>query len=125
VQSYRIGRCFFESIPTDSDLIDYIKTQCLNQSIQTAGFTVMGTVTFATIGVYDPKQQVYVTHVEKKATEVISCIGHLTRNEGKAQVAAKIILAGQQGELTGGHLFAPTLVQKAEIDLQELIALNS
>ncbi len=125
MQSYRIGRVFFESIPIDSDLIAYIKTLCLNQSIQIARFKVIGIVASATIGVYDQKQQVYVTHVEKKATEMISCVGHVAWNEEKPQIAAKIILADQQGQVTGGHLFSLTLVQEAEIDLQELIEVNS
>jgi predicted DNA-binding protein with PD1-like motif len=117
---YRLGRHLFISLPAGSELISALNAFCKTKEIKSACFSIIGTVSFATIGVFDPKQLVFVTHVEKTATEMLSCMGNITPIKGTPQVTAKIILADQQGRLTGGHLFSETIVSHAEIDIQEL-----
>jgi len=124
LNSFCNGKSMLDSIPFGSDLIDFITRICQKNIMQTARFSVIGSVSSATIGVYDQKQQVYVTHIEKTATELISCLGMITQREGLPHVSAKIILADQQGNLTGGHLFSQTIVAHAQIAMQELIDLN-
>jgi uncharacterized protein len=121
LNSFCNGNSTIDSIPSGSDLIDFITRICQKNVMQTARFSVIGSVSSATIGVYDQKQQVYVTHIEKTATELISCLGMITQQEGLPHVNAKIILADQQGNLTGGHLFSQTIVAHAQITMQELM----
>ena len=115
------GKSIIETIPSGSDLVDFIVSVCQKYITETALFSVTGSISSATIGVYDQKQQVYVTHIEKTATELISCLGMITQQAGSPHVSAKIILADQQGNLTGGHLFSQTVVADAQITIQELI----
>jgi len=118
---YRLGRCIQDKLPNGSDLITEIIDLCNYCSIKKGRFCAIGRVQTATIGVYDQSQEVYVTHLEEQATEVLFCRGTIdTRNE-ESPVIAKILLADQQGQLTGGHLFSGTIIQEIQIDLQEMI----
>ena len=117
---YKPGPRIIRSIPCGTDLIRFLRTVCREKGIETASFWIMGSVSSATIGVYDPKQQVWVTHIEKEATEIISCRGHLSQTHDFCGVTAKIILANQLGQLTGGHLFSDTPAFHAQIDIQAL-----
>ena len=117
---YKPGPRFIRPIPRGTDLIRFIRAVCREKGIETASFWILGSVSTATIGVYDPKQQVFVTHIEKEATEIISCMGHLSQTQGSSRVTAKIILATSNGHLTGGHLFPDTLAYHAELDIQSL-----
>jgi predicted DNA-binding protein with PD1-like motif len=119
--TYRPGKRYFVDLPENSDIISFIKKTCFHKGIESASFTITGSVSFATIGVYDQKQQVYVTHIEKTASEILSCIGNVSPLKGDPNVTAKIILADQRGRLTGGHLFSETMVLHAELDIQELL----
>ena len=115
------GRHLILPIPPESDLIESIVSVCRANSIKTAVFTVMGSIVSATIGVYDQKQQVSVTHIEKTATEVVSCLGNVTQQNDSPVVTAKIVLADMTGSTTAGHLFSPTIVTHAEIAIQEIV----
>jgi predicted DNA-binding protein with PD1-like motif len=119
--TYKPGKRYLIELPGNSDIITFIKTTCFHKGIETASFAITGSISFATIGVYDQKQQVFVSHIEKVATEILSCAGNITPRKDDPHVTAKIILADQQGQLTGGHLFSETIVAFAELDLQELL----
>ena len=121
LKSYRSGQRYAGSLPAGADLAETIENICRTYSITTGVFSIIGMTDSATIGVYDHQQQVYVTHVEKEATEVLSCWGIVSLKDNAPCVTAKIILADQQGNLTGGHLFSKTIIRHAEIVLQELI----
>jgi uncharacterized protein len=113
------GRHFVGPLPDQKDLIGAIEAACKHNVIDTATFSITGSVSSATIGVFDPVQQVYVTHLEKDASELLLCQGTFSMVRGKPCVKAKVILADQQGQLTGGHLFSETIIHDATIDLQE------
>ena len=117
---YSPGKRFLLCLPSGGDLIPSITKICREKRIVTAVFSVIGSVTSATVGVYDQKQQVFVTHLEKEATEILSCIGTVSQPNGSYRVKAKIILANQNGQVTGGHLFSKTIVSEAELDIQGL-----
>lgn len=119
--NYEPGRHVAGSLPNQKDLIGSIEAICRRHAIENATFSVIGTVSSATIGVFDPVQKVHVTHLEKVATELLSCWGSFSTNGGKPCVNANVILSDQQGRLTGGHLFSETIVHDAEIDLRERV----
>jgi predicted DNA-binding protein with PD1-like motif len=121
---YRQGRRILAELPTGSDLISGLVDLCNRYSVKIGRFRATGRVQSATIGVYDQSQEVYGTHLEEKATEVLSCTGSVDTHGEDPTVNAKIILADQQGHLAGGHLFANTISQEVEIDLQELLEIE-
>jgi len=84
-------------------------------------FSIIGAVSSVTIGSYDQKQQVYVSHFEKAPLEILTCTGNISLKEGNPVAHAHIVLCDEEGKTTGGHLFSDTIVFAAEIELQELI----
>ena len=121
LRKYRPGKQFAGSLPGQKDLVGAIRTLCRQSALMHATFSISGTVSSAVIGVFDQVQEVHVTHLEKGASELLFCQGTFSLRGGKPCVTAKIILADQQGQLTGGCLFSDTIIHEAEIDLQERI----
>jgi predicted DNA-binding protein with PD1-like motif len=120
-KKYQPGKHVVGPLPEQKDLIDAIEMVCRQNAIVRATFSVSGSVSSAMIGVFDQVQEVHVTHLENNATELLFCQGTFAATGGKPCVRAKVILADQQGQLTGGHLFSDTIIHDAEIDLQELL----
>jgi predicted DNA-binding protein with PD1-like motif len=85
-----------------------------------ATFSVIGAVSFATLGAYDQKQQVYATFTQEEPLEIVSCTGNVSLLDQDSVVHAHIILGNLEGNTIGGHLFSETTIYAAEIDLQEL-----
>ena len=119
--AYTPGRRFLGRLPHGHDLIAVIQAFCRNALIQTASFSVIGAVSEVTLGAYDPKQQVYVTFTRKAALEIVSLSGNVSLKDGQPFVHAHLVLADENGQTSGGHLFSETIVYAGEIDLQELI----
>lgn len=118
---YTPGKRYICKLPAEVELIAALTSICSKQKIKTASFSIMGTVLSATIGVFDSKQQVYVTHIEKTATEILSCTGIVSQTCGACGLRGTILLADPQGRITGGRLFADTIILSAELDLQTLL----
>jgi predicted DNA-binding protein with PD1-like motif len=114
------GRRFWARLPRNGDIIRCLCELADRLSVSTAAFRIKGTVLSFTVGVFDPAQQVYVTHTEQTACEIASCGGHLTLQAGKPFISASIALTDVQGRMTGGRLFSDTLVLGAELDFQEI-----
>lgn len=117
---FQQGRIFMGRLPHGRDLILSVEEFCKDASIQMAVFSVIGAVSFVTIGAYDQKQQVYVTFKEEAPLEIISCMGNVSLKDGKPFIHAHILLADEQGKTIGGHLFSETIIYAGEINLQEL-----
>lgn len=115
------GRRLVKRIPAGRDLIASILSLSHSFGLDSGTFSVLGSVTSATIGVFDHTQEVYVTHLEKEATELLYCQGTVCNRDENPIVKASVILANQQGGLTGGRLFSDTIIHDAQIVLQELL----
>ena len=115
------GRLFLGRLPYKKDLITSVENFCKESSIDMAVFSIIGAVSSVTIGSYDQKQQVYVSHFEKASLEILTCTGNISLKEGNPVAHAHIVLCDEEGKTTGGHLFSDTIVFAAEIELQELI----
>jgi predicted DNA-binding protein with PD1-like motif len=114
-----LGRHLIGPLPDNRDLVDTIVSVCRSQGIRQASFTVHGTVTQITLGVFDPQQQVYVTAMESFAGEIVHCSGMISGDPAAPDVLARVAVADGAGNVIGGRLFSETLVLGAEIDLQE------
>lgn len=114
------GRFFIGRLPFKQDLITSVENFCRESSIKMAVFSIIGAVSSVTIGAYDQKQQVYVSHSEKAPLEILNCTGNISLKEGRPVVHTHVVLCDQEGKITGGHLFSDTIIFAAEIKLQEL-----
>ena len=119
--AYKPGIRYICPLSGDVDLIASITALCTQEKVDAASFSIMGSIFSATIGVFDPKQQVFVTHIEKTANEILSCTGFVSRKSGDYELQATILLADQQGRTTGGRLFAETIIAAAELHIQTLL----
>jgi len=120
---YSPGRLLLGNLTRGEDIFASITALCKAASIRTASFSVRGVVSSYTIGTYDTRQQVYVTAAESVPREIISCSGNVYSRNDKIEASAHIVLADDQGAVTGGRLFSETRIFSAEIHLQECIGL--
>ncbi|HUV76486.1 MAG TPA: PPC domain-containing DNA-binding protein [Desulfobacterales bacterium] len=118
---FELGCRFVGRLPHGKDLIASIEDFCIESSIQMATFSVIGTVSSATIGVYDQKQQVYVTFTENMPMEVVTCVGNVSLKDQAPVIHTHIVLGDERGKIIGGHLFSETVLYAGEMDLQELV----
>ncbi|MEJ2655886.1 MAG: DUF296 domain-containing protein [Desulfobacterales bacterium] len=117
---YKAGRRFVGHLPHGKDLITSIETLCTTFKIRMGTFSMIGAVSFATIGVYNQKQHVYVTFTENTPMEIITCTGNISLKDDAPSIHAHIALGDEHGKIIGGHLFSDTILFAGEIDLQEI-----
>ena len=118
---FETGRCIMGRLPYDTDLVTAVEDFCADHCIQTAVFSIIGSVTSATLGSYDQKQQVYVTFKKEDALEIVHCTGNVSLKDGKPTVHAHCVFADLDGQTIGGHVFSETSIFAGEIYLQELL----
>jgi len=109
-----------ERLPAGKDILKNIEEICGTHTVQMAVFCIIGAVRSATLGVFDQKQQVYVTRKEENPFEIISCLGNISIQDGNPVAQAKIMLADEKNRVLGGHLFSDTLLFYGELYLEEI-----
>ena len=119
--AFKAGRCILGRLPHGKDLVKTIEDFCVQNSIKTGVFSIIGSVTSVTMGSYDPKQQVYVTAKKEESLEIVHCTGNISLKDGKVSVHAHAVLADIEGRTIGGHIFSETEVYAGEIYIQELL----
>ena len=118
---YRPGRVLMGNLPPGTDILASVAAMCRAASVRAAAFTVDGVVSSFTIGTFDPGQQVYVTARVSSPGEIVSCSGSLFSRNEKIEASARIVLADDQGAVTGGRLFSETLIFSGEVRIHEWI----
>lgn len=119
--TFESGRCVLGRLPHGKDLLGAIEDFCVQNSIQTGVFSVIGSVMSVTLGSFDQNQQVYVTHKKEAQFEIVNCAGNVSLRDGKVAVHAHAVLADINGQTVGGHIFSETTVFAGEIYLRELL----
>jgi predicted DNA-binding protein with PD1-like motif len=118
---FKPGRCILGRLPCGGDLITTVSDFCRNRSIQTAVFSIIGSVRSATLGSYDQKQHVYVTFKQDEPLEILHCTGNVSLKNADLAVHAHGVFADINGQTLGGHIFSETAIYAGEIYLQELL----
>ena len=118
---FETGRCMLGRLPYGKDFVKTIEDFCIQNSIQTGVFFVIGAVISATLGSYDQNQQVYVTCKKEEPLEIVNCTGNVSLKDGKLVVHAHAVFADMNGQTIGGHIFSETVVYAGEIYIQELL----
>lgn len=121
MSEFKAGRLLLGRLPYRNDLIAALEGFCADHSIQTAIFSIIGSVTSATLGSYDQNQQVYVTFNKVEPLEIVHCTGNVSLKNGKPAVHAHAVFADINGQTLGGHIFSETIVYAGEIYVQELL----
>ena len=123
--AFRLGRIFQGRFKQNDDLLDTLNKAFRRCGIQNGSFSVYGRVIHATIGIFDTAQQVYVTHKECSARQILSCNGHYKTRCKNGTLSARIILADENGVCTGGNVFINTLIEDGRFDLFERLKIQS
>ena len=119
--AFEKGRCVLGTLPYGKDFVKTIEGFCVQDSIQTGVFSVIGAVMSVTLGSYDQNQQVYVTYKKEEPLEIVHCTGNISLKDGRVAVHAHAVLADINGQTIGGHIFSETVVYAGEIYFQELL----
>jgi predicted DNA-binding protein with PD1-like motif len=119
--AFETGRCILGRLPYGKDFVKTIQDFCVQESIQTGVFSVIGAVMSVTLGSYDQNQQVYVTFKKEEPLEIVHCTGNVSLKDGKVAVHAHAVLSDMNGQTIGGHVFSGTVVYAGEIYIQELL----
>ena len=106
---------FLARLPIGEDLLDSITHEFTKRMIWKADFSVIGAVTSAVLGYYDPETREYRNSEFKGQFEIVACIGNVSEKDGKIFVHAHIVLSGQDYLCFGGHLMAGTKIFAAEL----------
>jgi uncharacterized protein len=117
--NYQSGRCFLGRLTGDEDLIQAVTALGVAEQVATAAVTITGRVTQATVGTFDPRQQVYVTRTEQRPMEIVACRGVLSTGGNRPFLHAHIVLA-DENTIIGGRLFSDTWAAEAECIVEEL-----
>ena len=123
-QAYAPGKIYMGRLPYGQDLITSIESFCETTNITTAAITIIGTLSSATIGIYDQKQQVYATKKIEKELEIITCTGNISLQDGKPFCHAHFILSDADGKTYGGHVMSESIIFAGEVILCELTGEN-
>lgn len=118
---YAYGRRILERLEHGCELTAALTHICDREEIRTAAFSIIGNLSEMTIGTFDQQQQVYVTHRQKGFFEILTCSGTITGTREHQSINARLAVADPAGSVTGGALFADTIVYAAELDLRELV----
>lgn len=102
----------------DSDFIKFIEELARKEKINTASFTAVGALKWATIGFYDQEKHEYQKIKLDSPHEIACCIGNISLKEKKPFVHAHAVLADSNGNTKAGHLLEGK-VFAAEIQLNE------
>jgi predicted DNA-binding protein with PD1-like motif len=113
---------FIGRIPAGGELFDQLTLFCRQQDIQSAGFSFSGTVSAYTIGSFDARQQVWVTHHHEGVATIVSAFGNLfPRSDGGSHFfQAQVLFSDEAGQLAGGRLFPDTVAHLVEFELHML-----
>lgn len=92
------------------DLFLSIKKSVSNHEIKAGSFTLIGAIDKAKYGFYHPAKKTYTisewipTTNSSPALEILSCVGTIAQLDEEPIIHGHITLAGEKGEIMGGHL---------------------
>ncbi|MBI5844948.1 MAG: DNA-binding protein [Deltaproteobacteria bacterium] len=117
--SARAGRIFSEAIPRGSDVVESLSRFALEKGVEKALVWVFGTVSPATVGVWDPVQEVSVTERYEGFFEFVSASGRIVQGDS-SPVHLAATLAGCDLKIVAGKIFSPTRSLTVRFDMMEI-----
>ncbi len=118
---YLTGRSYIFKINKGKDLLEALTDFCHDNQIKCGILNGIGALENATISYFDQSKKVYEKRAISKESEILSVNGNISIMDNRSNVHAHLMLALQDGTVTGGHLLAGSKVFVAEIFIQELV----
>ncbi len=115
------GRCWIGRIPFRGDLLQSLEAFAAEKQVQAGWVQVIGAVEKAVIGFYNQQKREYEHMEYVQELEIVSCVGNISRRDGRPAGHLHITLGDNQGRLFGGHLVPGTVVFAGEFFMQELV----
>lgn len=107
---------FLTRLPTNDDLLEAITREFKTRNIRKASFKLIGAVTTAVIGCFDPETKTYLNKEIRDFLEIVTCQGNVSEKDGEIFVHAHICLAGHDYICFGGHLMPGTKIFVGELE---------
>jgi uncharacterized protein len=106
---------FITRLPMNEDLLESITNAFRERSIPKASFSLIGAVSSAVVGFYNPHSRQYENREFPGMLEIASCMGNVSERDGDIFVHAHITLSGHDFYCVGGHLMPGTKIFAAEL----------
>lgn len=116
---FKPGKSLLVRVEHNSDIIRFITELAEKKGIAAGEFTAIGALKDAKLGFYDQQKHEYREMTLDSPHEIASCTGNISLKKGKTFVHAHAVLADENGNTKGGHLFEG-IVFAGEVHLREL-----
>ncbi|KXG78419.1 hypothetical protein AN618_04860 [Fervidicola ferrireducens] len=121
VNEYKSGREFAGRLDHGSDLFLSLLALVKEKDIKTGIVKVIGACKKSVVAIYDQEKKTYHNVTLEKPMEILSCVGNISRFQGKPALHLHIVLGDRDGKAFGGHLLEGTEVFAAEFYIKELV----
>jgi uncharacterized protein len=110
-----MGDSFLVGLRRGEDLLGALNSLFRSRGTTNAAFNVIGVVSHAILGFFDPSIRQYRTKGFSGHHEIVSCMGNVSEKDGEPFVHAHIVLAGEDFGCLGGHLMPGTVIFVSEV----------
>jgi predicted DNA-binding protein with PD1-like motif len=86
------------------DVLDTIEKVAASHGIRTASLSAIGALSKAKLAFFDRASRTYKEMSLDKDLEIVSCVGNVCINEGKAMAHMHMSVADESGSCYGGHV---------------------
>lgn len=114
------GRSFVVRLEKGRDLLGQLTEYCDARGIDAAQVTVIGAVTYATMGFYDQDEEEYGQKRVDEPMEIIQASGNVSYLDGDRFVHLHGTFCQEDGSVVAGHLFEGSEVFAGEAVIHEL-----
>ncbi len=119
-KQHKIKRLTWVKIGKGEDLLQALSSFCLENNIQLGFISIIGALQKASFSYYQQKEKKFYKNSINEPVEILSCVGNVSRKDGKPFIHAHIAVADKKGNTRGGHLENGTIVFACECALFEL-----
>lgn len=109
IQEANIGRIIFARLFENEDVLEAVEKVAKQRKINSAIFFMIGTLKRANVGFYLEGEYQPITI--PRPLEVVSCIGNISKKEGRGTIVhAHITVSNGEGKAFGGHVLKGCIV---------------
>jgi predicted DNA-binding protein with PD1-like motif len=106
----KIKRVIVGKLEPDEDVIDSIIQMIKIHDIKSGLINCIGALKKYTIGYFDFDSKEYLKKTFDEYVELVSCMGNISFKDGEPVVHLHISIGTKDYNISGGHLFQPSIV---------------
>lgn len=114
-----MDRAILTRLDHGKDLVQELERLAERHGLTRGTVQVIGALKGAMLGFYDAEKRRFVTNAVPCPVELVSGLGNISLNEGRAQVHLHLIVSTREGRCLGGHAMPGCVVYAAEAAFQE------